>query len=253
MYPHFGDTHGNYSNDVRIILVTLLRLEGVSKRFARTLPARETLYGRLHAALGGPPVGAEVWALRDVSLAVAPGECVGLVGPNGSGKSTLLKVAAGIYEPSVGVVKRGGRAAAFLGLGHAWRAELSARENAELGLVLMGLSRRAARARLDTVLDFAGLGDAAEVRLAELSTGQAARLAFAAALGSDAELFFIDELITVGDIAFQERCVAAVAERRRAGAAFLVATHDERLLARIGARTLRLEAGCLSDPCCSAS
>ncbi|MBI3298065.1 MAG: ABC transporter ATP-binding protein [Elusimicrobia bacterium] len=234
-------------------MTPLLRLDGVSKRFTRTLPARATLYGRLRAALGGPAADAELWALRGVTLTVEPGECVGLTGPNGAGKSTLLKVAAGIYAPSAGTVTRRPGASAFLGLGQAWREELSARENAELGLVLMGLSRRAARARLESVLDFAGLGAAADVRLAELSAGQAARLSFAAALGSDAALFFVDELLAVGDAAFQERCAAAVAERRRAGAAFLVATHDAGLLARVGARVLRLEAGALVEPCSSAS
>ena len=229
----------------------LLRLDGVSKRFARTLPARATLYGRLSAALTGKAQREEIWALRDVSLRVSPGECLGLLGPNGAGKSTLLRVAAGIYAPTSGGVQRRGRAA-FLGLGTLWRPELSARENAELGLLLMGLTRRAARARLDPALDFAGLRDAAEVRLAELSAGQAARLAFAAAVNSDAELFFIDEMLSVGDAAFQERCTAALCDLRRAGRAFLVASHDEGLLGRLGAAVVRVEAGRLQAPCCSA-
>lgn len=226
----------------------LLRLESVSKSFARTLPARATLYGRLTARLAGeaPP---RVRALSEVSLSVRAGDCVGLVGPNGSGKTTLLRVAAGIYAPDSGTVTRAARAGAFLGVEAGWRPELSAADNAELALVLLGLTLAEARRRLPGVFEFAGLAAEAPVRLAELSSGQRARLAFAAALASDAELLLVDELLSVGDAAFQERCLAAVAAARAAGRAFLVASHDPALLARAGARLLRLEAGRLVEPC----
>lgn len=227
---------------------TLLALEGVSKRFARTLPSRATIFGRLRATLAAEP-SAQVWALRDVSLSVGPGDCVGLAGANGSGKTTLLRVAAGIYEPTAGRVVRSGAAASFLGVDAGWREERSARENAELALILLGLTRAEARRRLSRVLSFAGLEAEAPVRLAELSSGQRARLAFSSALASEAELLLVDELLAVGDAAFQERCLAAVAEARRDGRAFLVASHDAALLARAGARVLRLEDGRLAQPC----
>lgn len=223
-------------------MTELLRLEDVSKSFARTLPARTTLFGRLRSRLLGEPEP-RVEALRGVSLSVRAGDCVGLTGPNGSGKTTLLRVAAGIYEPSSGRVVRAGRSGAFLGVDAGWREELSARDNAELALVLLGLDAREARRRLDGVFDFAGLKAEAPVRLAELSSGQRARLAFSSALASDAELLFVDELLAVGDAPFQERCLAAVASARAAGRAFLVASHDAALLARAGARLVRLEGG----------
>jgi ABC-type polysaccharide/polyol phosphate transport system ATPase subunit len=220
----------------------LLRLEGVSKSFARTLPARATVFGRLRARLAGEPAP-RVEALKDVSLTVRAGDCVGLTGPNGSGKSTLLRVAAGIYEPTAGRVVRAGRSGAFLGVDAGWRSDLCAADNAELALVLLGLSAAQARARLPGVFAFAGLAAEAAVRLGELSSGQRARLAFSAALASDAELLLVDELLAVGDAAFQERCLAAVGEARAAGRAFLVASHDPGLLARAGARLVRLEGG----------
>lgn len=227
----------------------LLRLEAVSKRFTRTIPVRATLFGRLKAALLREPRGPEVLALRETSLSVHAGECVGLAGPNGAGKTTLLRVAAGIYRPSAGRVLRFGPSAAFLGVDAGWREELSGRENALLALVLGGLRTAEARRRLEPALEFAGVGAAAEARLAELSTGQRARLAFAAALHSDAELLLVDELLSVGDASFQDRCAEAVARARAAGRAFLVASHDPGLFERVGARVLRMEDGRLVEPC----
>lgn len=227
----------------------LLRLEAAGKRFTRTIPVRDTLFGRLKAAFLDEPRGPQVHALREVSLSVHAGECVGLAGPNGSGKTTLLRVAAGIYRPSAGRVLRFGTSAAFLGVDAGWREELSGRENTLLALVLGGLRTGEARRRLEPALEFAGVGAAAEARLAELSTGQRARLAFAAALHSDAELLLVDELLSVGDASFQDRCAGAVARARAAGRAFLVASHDPGLFERVGARVLRMEDGRLVEPC----
>lgn len=229
-------------------MTELLRLEAVSKTFTRTLPARATLFGRLKARLTGE-APSRIEALRAVSLTVSAGDCVGIVGPNGSGKTTLLRVAAGIYEPTSGRVVRSGRYGAFLGIDAGWRPDLSAGDNAELALVLLGLRLAEARRRLPRVFEFAGLEDEAPVRLAELSSGQRARLAFAAALTSDAELLLVDELLAVGDAPFQARCLDAVSAARRDGRAFLVASHDATLLERAGARLIRLEAHGVAAPC----
>ncbi|MBI4349719.1 MAG: ABC transporter ATP-binding protein [Elusimicrobia bacterium] len=226
----------------------LVEAVGLGKRFRHTLPRYHTLFGRLrHAAAGGAVVG-ERWALRGVSFSVGPGECLGVVGPNGAGKTTLLRLAAHILEPTEGSVVVRGRPSCLLQLHAGLQPELSVRDNVELGAVLMGLSRREARGRTPEVLRFAGLSEAAEVRAAELSAGQLARLGFSTALHSDLDVLLVDEALTVGDAEFRARCLDAFGGLLRDGKCVLVATHDLEPLKALGARVLELRAGRVAEP-----
>ncbi|MBI5882638.1 MAG: ABC transporter ATP-binding protein [Elusimicrobia bacterium] len=214
-------------------------VERLSKLFNHVLPRRNTVLGRLRGLNGG----VETWALRDVSFEVEPGECFGITGPNGAGKSTLLSLIAGILMPTGGRVEVGGRTNAFLGLAHGLQPELSVLDNVEICGILMGMRRREALRRRDAILDFAGLSDRAELRLAELSTGQAARVAFSTALHADLDIMLVDETLSVGDAAFQAKCERAIDGLRRQGKTLLVASHDLELLRRICRRSLRLDQG----------
>jgi ABC-type polysaccharide/polyol phosphate transport system ATPase subunit len=168
----------------------------------------------------------ELRALRDVSFDVHRGEFFGIVGRNGSGKSSLLKILASIYRADGGRVRVAGRLAPFIELGVGFNPELTARENGELNGVLMGLTRREARRRLDAVIDFAELQDFVDLKLKNYSSGMMVRFAFAIMVQADADIMLIDEVLAVGDAAFAQKCMDVFHEKRDAGKTIVLVTHD---------------------------
>jgi len=168
----------------------------------------------------------DLHALRGVSFEIRRGEFFGIVGRNGSGKSTLLKILASIYAADRGTVRMAGRLAPFIELGVGFNLELTARENVELNGVMMGLHRREARSRLDAVLEFAELGEFVDMKLKNYSSGMLVRLAFAVMIQSDAEILLIDEVLAVGDAAFQQKCADVFHEIRDSGRTVVLVTHD---------------------------
>ena len=165
-------------------------------------------------------------ALRGVDFDVHLGEFFGIVGRNGSGKSTLLKIMASIYRADGGRVRIAGRLAPFIELGVGFNPELTSRENVVLNGVLMGLSRREAARRLDSVLEFAELREFADLKLKNYSSGMMVRLAFAVMVEADADVMLIDEVLAVGDAAFAQKCVDVFRARREAGRTVVLVTHD---------------------------
>ncbi len=165
-------------------------------------------------------------ALRGVSFDVHRGEFFGIVGRNGSGKSTLLKILASIYAADAGKVRMAGRLAPFIELGVGFNPELTARENVELNGVMMGLPRREARGRLGTVLEFAELEEFVDMKLKNYSSGMLVRLAFSVMIQSDAEILLIDEVLAVGDAAFQQKCADVFHEIRDSERTVVFVTHD---------------------------
>src|SRR5438105_9918940 len=168
----------------------------------------------------------QLHALREISFDVRRGEFFGIVGRNGSGKSTLLKILASIYRADAGSVRMAGRLAPFIELGVGFNPELTARENVELNGVMMGLGRRAARQRLDSVLDFAELREFVDLKLKNYSSGMMVRLAFAVMVGADADVMLVDEVIAVGDAALAQKCTDVFREKRDAGKTLVLVTHD---------------------------
>src|SRR3954464_4336994 len=165
-------------------------------------------------------------ALRDVSFEVHQGEFFGIVGVNGSGKSTLLKILASIYRADAGRVRTAGRVAPFIELGVGFNYELTARENVVLNGVMMGLPRREAQRRLDAVLDFAELRDFVDLKLKNYSSGMMVRLAFSVMIQAEADVLLVDEVLAVGDAAFQEKCAAVFEDMRRSDRTIVLVTHD---------------------------
>lgn len=216
---------------------------GLGKRFLHRLPRYASVVGRLRLLGEGGRGELPVWALKDVSFTVSRGECLGIAGPNGSGKTTLLRLIAGILEPTEGTLRVDGKTNTLFNLNAGLQSELSVRDNVEICGILMGLRRREALLRVPAVLEFAELAGLADVRMGELSTGQAARVAFAAAVHSDLDVLLVDEALSVGDPAFQDKCVLAFERLRREGKTMLVISHDERLLSRLATRVLRLRDG----------
>ncbi|MGH2956781.1 MAG: ATP-binding cassette domain-containing protein [Solirubrobacterales bacterium] len=217
-------------------------VRGLSKTFhvppQRYTTLKERLVDRFR-----PEPAASLEALRDVSLAISRGEFVGIAGRNGSGKSSLLRCIAGIYDYDEGTVEVSGRLAPFVELGAGFTPDLSARENAALGAVMLGLSRAEARRRAERILAFAGLSDLAELELRNFSSGMNVRLAFSVAIQVDAEVLLIDEVLTAGDSSFKQRCHDELERLHSRGRTIVFVTHSMEDLQRYCTRALLLERG----------
>jgi ABC-type polysaccharide/polyol phosphate transport system ATPase subunit len=190
-------------------------------------------------------------ALRGISFQVAQGEFFGIVGRNGSGKSTLLKCLAGIYGVDGGNIYVNGRMSVFIELGVGFNPDLPARDNAMLNATMLGLSPREARRRFDSVIDFAELRDFVDLKIKNYSSGMLVRLAFSVMIHVDAEILLIDEVLAVGDAAFQQKCFDEFERIRASGSTVLFVTHDMSAVQRFCDRALLLEHGrpvLLGDP-----
>ena len=183
-------------------------------------------------------------ALNDISFAVQSGEFFGIAGRNGSGKSTLLKCIAGIYKCDGDIWCRG-RLSTLIELGVGFNMELAARDNVILNGIMMGLSPKEARKRYDSVIEFAELEEFRELKLKNYSSGMQVRLAFSVAIQVDAEILLIDEVLAVGDAAFQQKCFDVFHAMRSAGKTIVFVTHDMGTLQRFCHRALLLERGSL--------
>jgi len=185
----------------------------------------------------------EIRALKGVSFDIRRGEFFGIVGRNGSGKSSLLKILASIYRADAGTVRIAGRVAPFIELGVGFNPDMTSRDNVVLNGVLMGLTRREARRRLDAVIDFAELREFADLKLKNYSSGMMVRLAFAVMVEADADIMLIDEVLAVGDAAFAQKCMDVFHERRDAGKTVVLVTHDMATVQLLCHRALVLEEG----------
>src|ERR1700759_4180551 len=182
-------------------------------------------------------------AVCDVSVDVAPGEFFGIVGRNGSGKSTLLKCLAGIYDIDDGQIAINGRLAPFIELGVGFNMDLTARDNVIINAIMLGLSRKEARERFDDILAFAELEEFVDLKLKNYSSGMYVRLAFATAVQVDADILLIDEVLAVGDAAFQQKCFDEFRRLHEAGRTVLFVTHDMGSVQRYCDRVLLLDQG----------
>ena len=182
-------------------------------------------------------------ALRNVSFEVRRGEFFGLVGRNGSGKSTLLKCLAGIYRADSGRISMRGRLSTFIELGVGFNADLAARDNVILNGIMLGLSPREAEARFERVIDFAELEEFVDLKLKNYSSGMQVRLAFAVMAQVDADVLLIDEVLAVGDAAFQQKCFDVFERMRDEGRTIVFVTHDMAAVQRFCHRALLIERG----------
>lgn len=182
-------------------------------------------------------------ALKDVSFDVQRGEFFGIVGRNGSGKSTLLKCMAGIYKLDDGQISIGGRLSTFIELGVGFNPDLAARDNIILNGIMLGLSPKQAASRVDEVIAFAELQDHVDLKLKNYSSGMQVRLAFSVMTQIDADVLLIDEVLAVGDAAFQAKCFDVFRELRAAGKTIVLVTHDMATVARFCDRAMLLEDG----------
>ncbi len=181
--------------------------------------------------------------MRDVDLEIAPGEAYGIVGRNGSGKSTLLKLLAGIYAPSEGTIAAGGRVGSLLEVGAGFHPEFTGVENVFLSAAVYGIPRRRVAEALPSIMDFAELEGFADAPVKTYSSGMYTRLGFSVAMHMQPDILLLDEVLAVGDEAFQQKCFARVWEYRRSGGTLVFVSHDPVAVERLCDRAILLEHG----------
>jgi len=214
---------------------------GASRRFVVRARETQTLKELLVTRGGGG--GQEVWALRDISVSIAPGEAVGLVGRNGSGKSTLLRLIAGIIRPTEGRIETAGRIGSLLELGAGFHPDFTGRENVELNGALQGLTRARIRDRFDEIVAFAELEHAIDRPVRTYSSGMTMRLGFAIAAFLEADTLLLDEVFAVGDESFQRKCFGVISAFKQRGGTILFVSHEASAVERLCDRAILLRDG----------
>jgi lipopolysaccharide transport system ATP-binding protein len=224
-------------------LPAAIRFEGVAKRFTIHHERARSLQELVLSAFRPRGWREDFWALREVSFAVAPGEALGVIGPNGSGKSTLLKLATRLLAPTAGRVAVEGRVAALLELGAGFHPELSGRDNIYLNASILGIPRRRVDERFADIVAFAGLERFVDTPVKRYSSGMQARLGFAVAVHVDPDVLLLDEVLAVGDLQFQERCLERIRALHAAGRTVLLVSHDLEAVRALCTRVLWLHDG----------
>jgi lipopolysaccharide transport system ATP-binding protein len=221
-----------------------LSVQGVTKTFRVHHERANSL--KQFIAAGGRNRYEEFYALRDVSFDVREGEAFGVIGHNGSGKSTLLKCMAGILQPTSGNIHVSKRMSALLELGAGFHPELSGRDNVFLNAAILGMPRREIAGRFDEIVDFSGLAQFIDTPVKTYSSGMYVRLAFAVAINVDPEILLIDEILAVGDVTFQQKCMEKFAQFREEGRTLVLVTHDLGSVRNFCDRAIWLDHGTIS-------
>ena len=198
-------------------------VDGVSKRFR--LYHEKNQYLKSTVLRGKRAKYDEFWALKDISFEIPSGSSFGIIGSNGSGKSTLLKCLAGILTPDKGDITVRGRIAALLELGAGFHPEMSGRENIFLNGAILGMTQRELLRKMDSIIEFAGLEEFIDTPVKNYSSGMTVRLGFAIAINVDPEILIIDEVLAVGDSAFQQKCHEKIEEFKHDGRTIILVSH----------------------------
>jgi ABC-type polysaccharide/polyol phosphate transport system ATPase subunit len=186
-----------------------------------------------------------MWALRNLSFEVKQGEALGIVGHNGAGKTTILRILAGITTPTAGEITIRGRLAALIEVSSGFHPELTGTENVYLHGAMLGMRRSDIRSKLDSIIEFAGVGRYIDVPIKRYSSGMYVRLGFAIAAHLDPDILLLDEVLAVGDAAFQAKCLDRISELRKSGRTIIFISHDLAAVYRLCDRALLLSHGCI--------
>lgn len=225
---------------------SVVRFEKVGKRFTFTQENPQSVLEILASAFRRKKAEEQerhFWALRDVTFDITAGQCVGVVGRNGSGKSTALKLMARILRPTEGRVQSRGRVSALLELGAGFHPDLTGRENIYLNASLLGLSRADVDRQFDDIVAFSELGDFIEMPVKHYSSGMYMRLGFSVAIHVQPDILIVDEILAVGDQAFQEKCIQRIYEMKRQGVTIIIVSHNAGTINELCSRVIWLEKG----------
>jgi lipopolysaccharide transport system ATP-binding protein len=226
-------------------MATAIRIENLSKRYRLGVIDRRALWSDLREKMfGAPENDANVfWSLRDVNLDVKQGEVVGFLGHNGAGKTTLLKIVSQITSPTTGRVCLRGRIASLLEVGPGFHQELTGRDNIYINGAIMGMTRREVTSKLDEIIAFSGVEEFIDTPVKRYSVGMRVRLAFAVAAHLEPEILVVDEVLAVGDAAFQQKCLGKMSSVARSGRTVLFVSHNSAAVEALCTRGVVLEHG----------
>lgn len=217
-----------------------LKLDNVSKRYEKLEEQAMLLRSVIPF---WRPKRTEMWAVRDIDLTIAEGETVGVIGRNGAGKTSLLRLLAGVTRPSSGRVLTRGRVAPLISVGVGFHPEMSGRENVYVNGMLLGLTRREVDARFDEIVSFAELEDFIETPVKFYSSGMFMRLGFAVAIHADPDILLVDEVLAVGDFAFQRKCFERMREVQQQGTTIVIVSHSTHHIRALCPRTILMHRG----------
>lgn len=221
----------------------IIRFRGVGKAFRRFEHKPFLLRNLLLRLTGRAAAPKEFWPLREVSFDIRQGETVGVIGQNGSGKSTLLRLVAGAAYPTQGHIMVRGRIAPLLALGAGFQPDMTGRECIEVNGTALGLSRQELQAGLEPIVNFAEISDFLDTPVRYYSSGMLARLGFSVAVHTDPDLLLVDEVLSVGDHAFQQKCIARIHEMQRRGTTIFFVSHAAGSVRELCDRVLWLRDG----------
>lgn len=219
-------------------------VENLGKSFNRYQENKpRTIMEAALSGLGGLSAVDRFWALRNITFTVSPGEMLGILGHNGAGKSTLLQLIGGVGYPNEGKVKVNGRIGALLDLGAGFSPDLTGRENVFVTGVVAGLTRREVAERLDAIVEFAELKKFIDNPVRTYSTGMQMRLAFSVAVHTQPDVMLVDEFLSVGDLAFQNKCLKRIEELKASGCAIILISHNAEQVEQLCDKALWLRQG----------
>jgi ABC-type polysaccharide/polyol phosphate transport system ATPase subunit len=221
-----------------------ISLKNISKKFMLSRGGTKTLKGTVLDMLGkGGPRTEEFWALKDVNFSVRKGETLGIIGVNGAGKSTLLSIIAGTMHPTTGTVETQGTISSLLELGAGFHPDMSGRENVYLFGSIMGISQEQIESKFDAIVEFAELNRFIDQPVKHYSSGMYVRLGFSVAVQVNPDILLVDEVLAVGDAAFQRKCIARMEEFRMSGKTMLIISHDLKTIQAVSDRIILLDSG----------
>ena len=227
----------------------VLRVEKVSKKFVRgeihdsLRDLVPSLVARLTGRSRPSSTRSDFWALRDVSFQLSRGEAFGIIGANGAGKSTMLKLITGIMKPTAGLIGVHGRLSALIEVGAGFHPDLTGRENIYLNGTILGMRRADIKSKFDAIVEFSGLEDFIDTPVKRYSTGMYARLGFSVAAHVDPDILIVDEVLSVGDMAFQNRCLERMNEIIRSGSTVIFVSHNLQAIVELCPQAVLLEVG----------
>ena len=233
---------------------TAIKVEGLGKKYnigkSRSGDLRETIgnFFRKKSEEGksqsnGSTHENEFWALKDVSFEIPQGEALGVIGRNGAGKSTLLKILSKITRPTTGRVELNGRVSSLLEVGTGFHSELTGRENVYLNGTILGMKRKEVKTKFDKIIDFSGVEKFIDTPIKHYSSGMKVRLAFSVAAHLEPEILLIDEVLAVGDVEFQKKCIGKMEDVTKEGRTVIFISHNMEAVSKLCTRALVLNNG----------